>query len=281
MSVTFLSRSREGSIPLHFPQPGTFAGRTHGIPIGSLHQPRTGSSTTRSFTTVPMMPRKSPVPVPFRHPGTYASPSTGTSASSTPKSTSMVPSAEKHALTGFGARFYNRTRSVYLGTSSAIIIPTARTPVVALRAVRKDKTSDEPVASAAPPAQPAKKVLRRTQSTGSYMHRGNERDPANASAPLLQGNRAMPSESPSAFGIMCVQYGGPPASRTGMEDGPLPVVGESKASGAVRPVAGYFYRLDAEDADLDDMPEVREALHVNAGICAMGYRYECAQEITA
>ncbi|KAF7368635.1 hypothetical protein MVEN_00187600 [Mycena venus] len=45
-----------------------------------------------------------------------------------------------------------------------------------------------------------------------------------------------------------------------------------------RPVSGYFYRVEPEAAEEDLMPEVREALHVNARIREMGYRYERIDE---
>ncbi|KAJ7629227.1 hypothetical protein DFH06DRAFT_1141226 [Mycena polygramma] len=39
-------------------------------------------------------------------------------------------------------------------------------------------------------------------------------------------------------------------------------------------VSGYFYRVEADEEDVDEnMPEVREAVRMNAGISAMGYRY--------
>ncbi|KAJ6550094.1 hypothetical protein B0H19DRAFT_1264958 [Mycena capillaripes] len=72
------------------------------------------------------------------------------------------------------------------------------------------------------------------------------------------------------FGIKAAKYG---ASVVSAEI-------ESRAPGAnharrARRLPGYFYRVDEDAEELEDhVPEVIEALHVNASINAMGYRYE-------
>ncbi|KAF7342843.1 hypothetical protein MSAN_02000400 [Mycena sanguinolenta] len=311
MAATILSKSTECSV-LPFRHPGTYAGRTNGTVVRLAPQPRAGSSATSSFVNpIVTMPRKHSAPIPFRHPGTYATrpplsapesmarPSkdvsytfgattvqklpkrTGTSVAPTLESTAQSP--EAHAPVPVRPRFYNRTRSAYLGTSSVIIIPTARTPVVAVRAVRTDKAVPElaHLPAAAPPSHDslhASIALRRTQSTGSCMQRGTayEEETEDETAPLLRAHRPIASESP-AFGLMCIRYGGAPPSKTGSDCRSPP---ESKLSRG-RPISGYFYSVDAEDADLEEMPEVREALHVNARMCAVGYRYERALEVVA
>ncbi|KAJ6472537.1 hypothetical protein C8R45DRAFT_1013274 [Mycena sanguinolenta] len=340
MAATVLSHSTEASILLPLRHP---AGRTNRRAVRSPPQPRAGSSTAISFVTpISTIPRKHPVPIPFRHPGTYATrplvisqpslesttpPSssdvscalgatpvakrpqrrlgtysnrpTVSSVAPTPETTTRSPESvhvSAHAVAPnvfnptqpasppFRSRFHNRTRSAYLGTSSVIIIPTARTPVVAVRAVRKDRAMSEPaqLPAAAPSAHDSPRPtipLRRALSTGSFMQRATVHDEEleDETTSLLGAHRPIASQSLSAFGLPCIRYGDAPPSETGGDYRSPP---DSKFN-RERPISGHFHSVEVEDADLEEMPEVREALHVNARICAMGYRYERAVEVVA
>jgi hypothetical protein len=170
---------------------------------------------------------------------------------------------------------------VYLGTSCTVVIPTTRAPLVALRAVREDatwdKTEPERLTSVAPPPPPqqqqqptsswVQKVIRRTQSTPCFSTppgalRGT--DGGTETSPLLL--QPIQRTTPPEFGAMRVKHGGN--------------VSNGKKSGiGNRPpgVSAFFYCAEPsiEEEDLDEsMPEVCEALQVNARICAMGYRYQ-------
>jgi len=115
-------------------------------------------------------------------------------------------------------------------------------------------------------------VIRRSQSMGSFMHRERaETEDEDDTTPLLGRSHTMPTEAASGFGLTCIKYGG--SVRALEIESRLP---PAKSNRAARTVSGYFRALDVNvgDEDLDDMPEVKEALHVNAGLCAMGYRYE-------
>ncbi|KAJ6514432.1 hypothetical protein C8R47DRAFT_1064181 [Mycena vitilis] len=172
-------------------------------------------------------------------------------------------------------QFGRRTRSAYIGTSSVIVIPTTRAPVVPLRAVRTGQRLEpehevaplEPVVLQRRPSCLAKFVpaalQRRNPSLQSIKeHAGPEDD----TAPLLPGHSS-PVLLP-VFGIASAKYGATVAS---MEIANRPSTGRRRP----RPVSGYFYRVEADEEDVDEnMPEVREAMRVNAAISAMGYRYE-------
>ncbi|KAJ6529634.1 hypothetical protein B0H19DRAFT_1384818 [Mycena capillaripes] len=81
--------------------------------------------------------------------------------------------------------------------------------------------------------------------------------------------RAFWSDSP-VFAIKAAKYGASPVSIR--SETPAPGTRRPRCA---RPLSGYFYRVDEDEEELDDhMPEVREALHVNAIISAVGYRYE-------
>ncbi|KAJ7830813.1 hypothetical protein B0H14DRAFT_2806478 [Mycena olivaceomarginata] len=232
-----------------------------------------------------------PAPLTFRHPGTYAGRTGPTPArppfqstagnlkGAVPLGAATVPLISPAGPAGLATRFTRRTRSAYLGTSSIIIIPTTRAPVIALRAVREDEICDEP----APPTKvvyneraPLTKGVRRTQSTPTFTLCGganghSEIEPDDLDTTPLLGHAKRLKSKPS-FGIMSVKYGGAVDSSTGVGNGPRPV---SQRSSRVRPISGYFNRADVDwQEELEDMPEVREALQVNASIRAMGYRYE-------
>ncbi|KAJ7661023.1 hypothetical protein B0H17DRAFT_1212389 [Mycena rosella] len=271
MSTARLSRSRESPItPFPFTIPGAPVSRS----------------------------REGPVPLSFWHPGTYAShtsgitgllPPTAQCASSTAplsihKKTAACaagPSPTPTASTGFRfSKVFRRTQSVYLGTSCTVVIPTTRAPLVALRAVREDatwdKTEPERLTSVAPPPPPqqqhqptgswVQKVIRRTQSTPCFSTppgalRGT--DGGTETLPLLL--QPIQRTTPPEFGTMRVKHGGN--------------VSNGKTSGiGNRPpgVSTFFYCAEPSiEEDLDEsMPEVCEALQVNARICAMGYRYQ-------
>ncbi|KAJ7646261.1 hypothetical protein DFH06DRAFT_1210179 [Mycena polygramma] len=192
-------------------------------------------------------------------------------------STNFSSSADSH--TG-RTQLGRRTRSAYLGTSSVIVIPTTRTPVVPLRAVRTGQRP-EPEHEAAPlePAVlqrrpsclakfvPAALQRRNTSLRSIKEHAGSEDD----TAPLLPENCSrIPAPS---FGIASAKYGATIAS-VGIEN--RPTTGRRRP----RPVSGYFYRVEADEEDVDEnMPEVREAVRVNAGISAMGYRLSRAASL--
>ncbi|KAJ7908482.1 hypothetical protein B0H13DRAFT_2331350 [Mycena leptocephala] len=184
-------------------------------------------------------------------------------------------------------RLYHRTRSAYLGTRSVIIIPTARTAVVPLRAVRhRTRFSDvEAIPSVGPATtvqQPSwlKKMvpgaIKRCRSVDGFMHSDGGHDAEDAedeTSPLV------PESHPTdvrAFGIRAAKYGGSLIT-AGIENRPSQAAGHARR---MRPISGYFYRVEDDEEELDEnMPEVREALRVNAGICAMGVRYEPLQVV--
>ncbi|KAJ7093726.1 hypothetical protein C8R44DRAFT_815035 [Mycena epipterygia] len=258
MSKAPVSRSREGPIPLSFRHPGTYASRTSG---------------TTGFFPPTVQSVSSTAPLSF--PKKAASRAGGAIASPSPTPTATL---SRSASTGFRfSKVFRRTKSVYLGTSSTVVILTTCTPIIALRAVREDTAEDETepeperlISVAPPPPQPTgswvQKVIRRTQSTPclSTSHGGlQEKDDGTETSPLLQ---PVQPTAPPAFGAMCVKYGGSVSNgrKPGIENRPLAV-------------SGYLYRAEpsVEEEDLDEsMPEVCEALQVNARISAMGYRYQ-------
>ncbi|KAJ7075287.1 hypothetical protein B0H15DRAFT_867282 [Mycena belliarum] len=144
---------------------------------------------------------------------------------------------------------------MYFAASSTISLRTARTAVVPVRGVRPEPRPASP--AALPQRRPSwlKKMV-------PEMLKGDTReaDGDAESAPLLgtAHKRSFSLRRPKAKGI---------------ENRPLP-----RASGVrhSRSFAGYVCRPeDDDDLDLDEsMPEVLEALRVNAHLRATGYRYE-------
>ncbi|KAJ7023246.1 hypothetical protein C8F04DRAFT_1306042 [Mycena alexandri] len=184
----------------------------------------------------------------------------------------------------------HRTKSTYLGTSSVIVIPTARSSIVPLRAVRDhsapDALVDEP--EIAPPVQLQQRrpsLLRklilgilhpRTQSTASSIERPVHHDEGSV-LPFTEDS-ALPhtpdaSTPPPAFGIRCTKYGAkvPNAAFSAETITVSPPVEPRVRRKLSRSFSGYFCPLEPEEVTT---PEGREAMDVNARIFDRGYRYE-------
>ncbi|KAJ7768904.1 hypothetical protein B0H16DRAFT_1518599 [Mycena metata] len=185
----------------------------------------------------------------------------------------------------------HRTRSTYLGTSSAIVIPTARSSLVPMRAVRdhraRDASADE--SEVAPPAHLQQRrpsllrklipgiLLGRTPSTASSINRPVHQDKVTVPAPAEEPTRPHTpdaSTQPPSFGIRCTKYGAkvPNAAFSAETVKVSPPVEPRMRRKLSRSFSGYFCPLETEDEATT--PEEREALDVNARIFERGYRYE-------
>ncbi|KAJ7479477.1 hypothetical protein FB451DRAFT_1239074 [Mycena latifolia] len=159
------------------------------------------------------------------------------------------------------------TKSMYFSASSAISIRTTRTVVIPVRAVRPESRVEAPV-GAVPQRRSSwlKKMVpgmlrrrsRRAMQVEDTFAGGEEGD----SVPLVRAGHTK-----------SLSLGSRPRTKAnGIENRPPPRTRHRRS----RSFSGPIYRPeDEDDSELDDdMPEVREALRVNAGIHARGYRYE-------
>ncbi|KAJ7128453.1 hypothetical protein C8R44DRAFT_777997, partial [Mycena epipterygia] len=185
--------------------------------------------------------------------------------------------------------YAHSTKSMYLATSSALSICTTRTVVIPVRAVRNDPYAHESSAAVSPRRRSSwlkgvKKmvpgILKRHKRALAHRDdippRNSEGDEERA--PLMQGSRTMrlanPSSQSSAFSTKSTKSTHI-ALRTGVENRAPPRAMGVKCVRHSRSFSGYMYSAHDDEDELDDsMPELREALRVNAGIYAKGYRYE-------
>ncbi|KAJ6556805.1 hypothetical protein DFH09DRAFT_1164517 [Mycena vulgaris] len=198
-----------------------------------------------------------------------------------PRPTSPPPQAAPKQ----SRRMYTHgTRSVYLGTSAAVSIRTTRTPVVPVRAIRRrtlvsDLNLDlDPAPAVAPRSSNGSWLVRivpgilkrsKCMPDAAQEHEDEENAPlvhSSRRARSKHTKRRAEAKSPSSFKSAA------PLSK-GIENRaprrPLPRRPDT------RPFS-YVYGMDAEDEAAlgESMPEVLEALCVNARIRATGYRYE-------
>ncbi|KAJ6562170.1 hypothetical protein B0H19DRAFT_1259756 [Mycena capillaripes] len=181
-------------------------------------------------------------------------------------------------------RMYTRSPRGMYGISSAVNTRTTPTAVVPLRVFRRQSIYDEP-AVVLPPRRHSwlKKIipglLRRpktakrlsAQMEDRVLTSGEEED-----APLVRDSRLVRSKLPDSHSAS--------VKLTSKANFKLGVGIENRVPpGALRTqsvrhsssFSGYVYSPE-DDEELDEnMPEVREALHVTAAIHAKGYRYEC------
>ncbi|KAJ7666383.1 hypothetical protein B0H17DRAFT_1210702 [Mycena rosella] len=163
--------------------------------------------------------------------------------------------------------YAHSTKSMYFAASSAISVRTTHTTVFPVRAVRIDPRAEAPVA-AAPQRRaswlkkmvPGMLTLKRRRQTYAAPP-----DEDTENTPLVPGARPMHTKSFSLSSR--AKPKGIEFKAKGIENHATPRARCVRS----RSVSGPVY----DDDELDDsMPEVREALRINARIRATGYRYE-------
>ncbi|KAJ7128387.1 hypothetical protein C8R44DRAFT_732727 [Mycena epipterygia] len=243
-------------------RPPSPAGSTNGVYVRSRPTSIDGSVLDVPFAQFSLTPTIVPLPTTFPTP---------------PKRTKV---------------YAHSTKSMYLVTSSVLSICTTRTVVIPVRAVRNDPYAHESPAAALPRRRSSwlkgvKKmipgILKRHKRAPAHPDdmppRNSEGDEERA--PLVQGSRAMRSANPTNPSSQSCVFSTKStksthiALRTGVENRAPPRAMGVKCVRHSRSFSGYMYNVHDDEYELDDsMPELREALRVNAGIYAKGYRYE-------
>ncbi|KAJ6532866.1 hypothetical protein DFH09DRAFT_1181774 [Mycena vulgaris] len=241
--------------PEGYPCPPSPGGSTKGLYVRSRATSMEGSSIDAPFAQFSLRPTIVPLPP-------------------------MLPPAPKQ-----NNIYAHSAQSMYFASSTINI----RAIVIPVRAVRADLRDSEPEEGAAPRRSSwlkgVKKIvpgmLKRIKHSSTRADEmglvGGEEE---ENTPLVQGSRARPIHSKS-FSLSSRSHAKSPKSPAqpkslpaGIENRPPP---RAKQISRARSCSAllYMYHPDTYEDELDDnMPEVREALRINAGIHATGYRYE-------